>query len=326
MKCMYCNTEVPASFKCCHNCGQPLARSLDTSVKESNVRVNMLINVYCVNCLTPLPENARFCPKCGLNLNSRNGYPIDSEGNPTTTKPKRKRDPIDVEGHKTNPGGGIDDDSKRPGDDKDEQDIDTTISEQKKPPKKDRLMQVFLFLCAIGICILVTGLGGKIATGSLAEEIQNSGMLKEIEQGYGTGIAESMGDVANEFVIALMRNEPSRFSKKLMGFAGSELGELGTAITGLSDMAVAEMFRVVRGSYSGSDGIWFIFQASAYYPELLIAGAIIAVLFGLLWLIRRNRTKGKLVTGKAAVVTVSIVTICWIIIVILCTSTAVSAL
>ena len=156
----------------------------------------------------------------------------------------------------------------------------------------------------------------------MAKEIQAAGVFKEIEQEYGIKFSES---VADQFVIALMRNDPSRFSKELMGFAGSELGELGSAITGLSDLVIGEMFRVVRSSYSGSSGIWLIFQVSAYYMELLIIGAVLTFVFGLLLLIRMNR-HSDMQTGKAAVVTVSIIAACWIILVVICMTTAVNAL
>lgn len=312
MKCMYCNTEVPSSFKCCHHCGQPLARSLDASDNDSHVRIKMLVNVYCVNCLSPLPANARFCPKCGLQLNSRNGYPIDSEGNPTTTE--WKPEPVNVE--KRRP-------PITPEPPKSQYPEDLSYPEERLyPPKKDTLRGVFLFLCAIGICLMITGLCGKIATGSLANEIKEAGVFKEVEQDYGIKVSESM---AEKFVVALMRNDPSRFSKELMGYAGSELGELGSAITGLSDLVIGEMFRVVRSGYNGSTGIWLIFQVSAYYMELLIVGAAIAFIFGLLLLIRRNSHR-DMQAGKAAVVTVSIITACWIILVVICMATAVNAL
>ena len=282
--CTKCGTLLPdkKNVKCCPKCGTMVSEMLKKAPASASAKKPPAVpptvpskpakTVFCKDCGAPIPPGKSFtwCPQCGSAL---------SEQKPKTpTRKKPVPDPAPVPAPAPSP-------------------APVTPLSHPKPPHpvaKDPVKKMLIVALVIGLCLLWTGLGGKLIMGRCRTE------LNSILRNQGLNILDNaMGGVVEDLVISVIHNDVNGFTaafNKIASTAGSMMGlssEVFALAGGMVSAQISDQFPDFRNQMadSVSPPAWIILVVASYNRIFLILGALITFLSAVLWLIVQ---KGKL--------------------------------
>ncbi len=267
------SNRVPLSEEATQGYGY-YARSVYSGARVKTPENNGII---CPMCGTRVPSGITVCQNCGNNLA---GEPQKQpEYDPPNNK-RLKKEPA-VQGY-----GRSGENRSRAG--SAHADGQAFINERRK--------KAWLIGLAVGFYILVLGLAGKVMMVKLTAEIQQYEYFTERNEEIGGIIDRNINKALTDMVLALIRNDPSRYVDAVSkmtetGFsiAGDTygLGELGGWITGT---LASTAFDELRNELKSEAGFrWPFYVVMTYYRIFLTVGGILLLIFGVLFFISGGR-------------------------------------
>ena len=343
--CPRCNTPLPGkkNAKCCSKCGMMISDMLkipaapdeggsaETGPSAGGSSVSGTTRPeFCTECGTPIPakKNVKCCPKCGMMIVNMKKPPVDSgtvvephivpEETTYCTECGAPLHPGDlfcgncrtpVSGSAAGKGP-----VKKPDEKKLEEKKPLPITASKNPAKK-----AVIILLVIGLCLLWTGIGGKLILGQVrsgvyhALEVQGADILDR----YAGGVVENM-------LIAAIRNDANGFIDSFYNLISivSSLNSGSNSMDSLTGALASGMVRqylpeLRRQLQEQMGPIWIVLYVASCWLVFLIAGAVITIGAIAAWVVFKCEAKDikeqkmipALIVGGVWIVLVTVITI-----------------
>ena len=338
--CTKCNTPIPEkkNVKCCPKCGMMIKDMIRDAADPDGAALSGIASSrgippesgverpeYCTECGTPIPakKNAKCCPKCGT-LFSDMKKPGSASDPDKATHPVPEKTTYctkcgallhsgdlfcsnchaSISGPVTN---------KEP----------TRMPETEKPRivtvRKDPIKKAVIILLVVGLCLLWTGVIGKVILGQV-----RSGVYHALETQGLDMLDRYAGGVVENLLIATIQNDYNGFVNsfnKILSVASSISGSSGSMdflMGSMASSAIRQYLPELRSELREQAGpVWIVLYLASYCHVFLIAGAIITIGAVAAWIIRKCKIQDikeqkmipALIIGGVWIVLVTVITI-----------------